>query len=172
MICEICNIKEAGIHFQEIVNGNKMSLHLCHTCADKKDLKLDHFKQISISKIFEKFSFQHKIIEDSVSKISHLTCPFCKLTGQKFEQTGRFGCEHCYGLFRDVINVFLMSIHKGRIHTGKRVINIPDQSQSGSNENDSASDIDKLEHELSEAITHENFELAVEIRDQIKKIKK
>ncbi len=121
MICEICNVEEAGIHFQEIVNGNKMSLHLCHVCADKKELKLDHFKQFSISKIFDKFLFQQKVVEDSISKISHLTCPFCKLTGKKFEQSGRFGCEHCYGLFRDLLNVFLTSIHRGAIHKGKKL---------------------------------------------------
>ena len=36
MLCEICHKNEATIHIQEIIGGQKKSMHLCSSCAAAK----------------------------------------------------------------------------------------------------------------------------------------
>ena len=36
MLCEICKKNEATIHIQEIIGGQKKSMHLCSSCAAAK----------------------------------------------------------------------------------------------------------------------------------------
>ncbi len=91
-------------------------------------------------------------------------CPACGYTLADFEQTGIFGCDVCYSTFGEDISILLRRIHGSSQHIGsrpksKRVI-LPE------------SDLEKLRHDLSQAIQQEQFETAAKLRDMIRDIER
>ena len=99
-------------------------------------------------------------IEKSPSAIK---CPVCGFTQADFKKTARLGCSHCYSVFTEGIEPMLKNMHKGTAHTGKapvafRKFRLHDEK------------IRTLQENLNKAIASEEFELAANLRDEIKKV--
>src|SRR5262249_33143414 len=89
-------------------------------------------------------------------------CEFCGGTLQDFRETGRLGCPHCYETFDTHLRALLRRLHGSTQHVGKVYLqpaDAPDQPDRR---------LRDLKGQLQRAVDAENFELAAQLRDQIK----
>jgi protein arginine kinase activator len=156
MLCTICNVREAEIHFEAIVNDKVIKMHLCEECARKKGMELNPLKQnFSLVDLLSTLSDweipAHKTVCD-------VTCPKCGLTYGQFKETGRLSCAHCYTTFALQLAPLLKHIHGSVKHTGKK----PDPTPSVHDQ------MVRLKMELADAVRKEEFERAADLRDQLR----
>jgi protein arginine kinase activator len=172
MICQECNQRPAALHFTKIINGEKTEVHLCEKCAQEKG---DMF----IFSGGSGFAFNNLLagllnIDPSIQKQNEnpfhqeeiLQCNQCSMTFPQFVKVGRFGCAHCYDTFKEQLKPVLGRLHSGNwSHNGK----IPKRIGGGIH---LRKQIEDLKNELKESISHEEFEKAAEIRDEIRTLEK
>ena len=173
MLCDICKKNPATIHIQEIVNGQKRSLHICASCAASKisgDSTPDEFNLAdmlyNISDEFSShFEYENKMNNEAEPKPA-VTCPKCGWDLNRLRQTGRLGCEECYAAFREMLLSALETMHKGTVHVGKKPGVKTDTEISLI-----SLKIMNLQHEMEEYIRREEYEKAAVARDEIKQLK-
>lgn len=164
MNCDECGKNPASTHVTKIVNGKKTELHLCESCA-KNNKELGFDSPFSIHQLLA--GLLDNISEGSkkVDYKNELRCNTCGITYSKFKQSGRFGCSNCYESFRQQLSPLLKRIHGHENHVGK----IPKKTGGLIK---TRREIIKLKNELNLAVEKEEFERAVELRDQIKDLQK
>lgn len=182
MLCQNCNIHQATIHIQEIVNGEKKSVHLCVECAEKQSIDIPGFKELNLSEML--FNLTHDTFanddadihihnsEESTDKPHVLTCPYCGWDGIKVKKNGRMGCPKCYDVFTKYISTLLVGMHKGMTHTGKVPFlhrNPSEMAMAKEFRNRSAiqNELASLKKKLNEAVGREDYETAAKLRDNI-----
>jgi len=158
MNCQICQKKEATVHFTEIIGDKIIKLHLCEECAQKKG--------IGMNASFALGDFLSTLTDSEVAakEEEKLTCPQCGLNLAKFRQEGRLGCGQCYRTFEKTLITLIKAIHKNERHTGKGCPGVPAKSTS--------EDSRILKRKLEKAVEIEDFEKAARLRDLIKKTEK
>ena len=179
MLCEICRQSQATIHIQEMIKGEKTTLYVCANCAAQKDLNAVEGEEINIAEILYKLSAplegEDAMMMDYPGKtdvnfdesvVSAVICPKCKWDMNKFQKTGRLGCENCYEVFSSILSETLRNIHRGVFHTGKS----PNMKSSGPNL--VMLEILNLQKQLNNHVIREEFEGAAQLRDQINELKK
>jgi protein arginine kinase activator len=167
MICQDCNKNEATIHLTQIVNNEKVVLNLCKDCAEKRGFH-SPFEQIP----FPLADIVSGMVGPSKSKKKDgsskdlrpdLKCPNCGLTFAEFGRIGRLGCAECYRAFRPELNNLLRRIHGSAEHRGLAAETTTEDLHGLREEK-------RLRDELRKAIEEENFEMAAELRDQIREL--
>jgi protein arginine kinase activator len=160
MLCQDCGKKEATVHLTQIVNDEKMELHLCRECAEKR-----RFHTPFEGAPFPLAEFLASMLDQSLikkpSQVSDTKCPTCGMFFSDFSKTGRLGCGNCYATFRVQFNDLLRKIHGSTRHLGK-VPHMPGDVMKP------LRDQRKLQEELKKAIEEEDFEKAARLRDRIK----
>ena len=185
MLCQICKANPATIHIQEIVNGERNTLHICSDCARKRNLSEDdeassHFHEMlerltqaiassADLKLAELFD-QKKPQEEE--QVQDLDCTVCGTTFQSFKKTGKLGCASCYEQFGQLIIPELALSHHGSVHCGKTPPETVEQWQDPavSERIRLRRELELLGKGLDESIRREEFELAAELRDKIASI--
>lgn len=81
-----------------------------------------------------------------------------------FSRVGRFGCGHCYTAFRAPLEDLFRKIHGATRHRGRTAPSHAVSTQSTVEEEV------RLKEELRRAIEREEFELAAELRDRLKRL--
>lgn len=157
MKCQVCNSREATVHLTELKGGKKHEMHLCEKCAAEKGLPgKQHF---SISDLLAGIASAQQTQKPENTREAQ--CHACGITLSKFQSSGRFGCPECYTAFRDDILPLIEKIHDASQHTGKVPMRI-------SREVSLQKDIRSLQLDLKKTIKREEYEKAVQIRDQIR----
>jgi protein arginine kinase activator len=160
MLCQDCGKKEATVHLAQVVNDEKVELHLCRECAEKRRFHTP-FEGVP----FPLAEFLASMLDQSLikkpSKVSDTKCPTCGMYFSDFSKTGRLGCGNCYATFRVQFNDLLRKIHGSTQHRGK-VPYMPGDVMKPLREER------KLHEELKKAIDEEDFEKAARLRDRIK----
>ncbi|WP_310178323.1 UvrB/UvrC motif-containing protein [Neobacillus niacini] len=172
MICQECNQRPAALHFTKIVNGEKTEVHLCEKCAQEKGnmFMLNGGSSFAFNNLLAGLlnidpSFQ-KQEKSPFHQEEILQCSHCSMTFPQFLKIGRFGCAHCYETFKDQLKPVLKRLHSGNwSHSGK----IPKRIGGGIH---LRKQIDELKNDLRDLITHEEFEQAAEVRDEIRTLEK
>ena len=162
MKCQNCNEREALVHVTKILNGEKQEFNLCEECAQKiKAFSGDDH-------LFDFHKFFSGLLDSDYGFSTHqeqrdhdLVCPLCKMKYSTFKKTGKVGCNQCYQVFRDNLSPLVRKIHGSDKHTGK----IPNNA---SQEIKIKKDIEDLNKKLKAAIENEEYELAAQIRDELK----
>ncbi len=117
--CDMCGAP-ATVHITKIVNGQKIKMHLCQSCAEKNaDLSSAGFP----ADIFPKI----KKLEEQILKAvpvqpeggATAVCPRCGTPFSEFEKRGRFSCPECYSAFGGKVRGLLSQMHGAVRHTGK-----------------------------------------------------
>ncbi len=98
-------------------------------------------------------------IEQVVS--AELKCPRCSFSQADFKKTGRLGCPDCYKTFAEGLAGLLKSMHKGTRHVGKA-------PEALKQTRERADRLKAFQKKLNKAVESEDFELAAQLRDQIK----
>lgn len=158
MLCDNCHNRVANVHLTQIINNNKVDIHLCENCAKEKNY-------MNFNGIYDISDFFNSILGYTAQPYMNTprqeACKGCGMTFDDFKKTGKFGCAECYGTFTDKIEPMVRRIHGNVVHGGR----VPKSAEA---EVKKISEADLLKKELEEAIKVENFEEAARLRDKIK----
>ena len=171
MLCQNCGKYDATTHIKRVVNGEAMESHLCSKCAAELGYN-DFFGDfgLNISDIFTSF-FGDNPLSISGGKVER--CPGCGCSFEDIIKTGKVGCAQCYEKFYDKLLPSIQRIHGRAKHSGKtptfrQTVEAPQQNtQKPSPENR----LEQLESQMKKAVEEQNFELAAQLRDEIKQLK-
>lgn len=159
MICDKCNASAATVVLTQLVGDKYIKLYLCEKCSSETEglLKEDHD------------SFQHFLsslinAKSATTKNDLLKCEKCGMTIETFRKNSKVGCAHCYKTFSTYFVPLIKRIHSNIEHTGKRPEKLDGELKV-------IQKIEQLKSELKRAIVKEEYELAAQLRDEIKLIK-
>ena len=163
MLCSLCKKKPATVHITQI-EGNKMhKLDLCEDCA--KEHKVDAPSNFKLADMLLGLGAADEV---GSAGPEELVCPQCGLTQSDFKKVGRMGCATCYQVFGPGLEEMLRTMHRGVRHTGK----VPRRLQEAQTPKvDVTEQIRLLSQRLEQAVAQEDFELAAQLRDEIKALK-
>jgi protein arginine kinase activator len=166
MMCQECGKKPATLHFTKIVNGEKTEFHICESCArEKGELIPGTSGGFSIHNLLSGLLDFDPSHGSASAKAQQLRCNSCGLTYSQFSKLGRFGCSQCYESFAERLDPLFKRVHGNTGHTGK----VPKRSGSIIQHK---REIDRLKREMMQRIDREVFEMAANLRDQIKELEK
>ena len=166
MICQNCGKREANVEYTQIINGNKIHLHLCEKCASEMKIGMDF--SFDMEDMFSNF-FNGFIGNGLLESPKILKCKTCGSTYDDFVNTGRLGCSDCYDTFGDELDNILKRLHGNNRNVESRKENLLDKIKEKKEKKD---ELSELKDELKECIKKEEYEKAAEIRDKIKKLEK
>lgn len=149
--CSHCK-KPATIHLTQIVDNKIHKVDMCEDCPYKQGVTDP-----------EGFSLADFLLKPPAvirTPDESLKCGHCGFTPADFKKYGRFGCPHCYDSFKDFLKPMLANMHRDVVHRGK----IPNKALKRVSLKKRLED---LNHELTEAVTAENYEDAARLRDEI-----
>jgi protein arginine kinase activator len=153
--CSICG-KLATIHLTQIINNKVHKIDLCEQCAQQKAIM--DAEVISFMEMVTKPFVDKKTARDLELT---LKCKVCKCELKDFKKEGRLGCEHCYEYLKPALDGLLEKLYKNKKHLGKCPMR-------GSKGQSKKRQLDLLDHQIAEAIKHEQYEEAALFRDQKK----
>ncbi len=160
MLCQDCGKREATVHLTQVINDEKVELHLCRECAEKRRFHTP-FEGVP----FPLAEFLAGMLDQSLikkpGKASDKKCPTCGMYFSDFSKTGRLGCGNCYAVFKSQLNDLLRKIHGSTQHQGKVPFTPGDVMKPLREER-------KLQEQLKKAVEEEDFEKAAKLRDRIK----
>ncbi len=158
MRCQRCKKKDATVHMTEISGGEKSEIHLCEQCSREEGVTLK--SQVSLA------DFLAGLIKAPASKeaakLASMKCPDCGIDYAEFQSKGRFGCARDYDVFARLVEPLVEKIHGGTEHVGKSPL------LSASRES-ARMRLVSLRKQLKLAVDEENYELAAQLRDEIRK---
>ena len=168
MKCENCNDRSATFFFEQSINGEKHSRHLCHTCAES--LGFIRKGQGLLDESFSPLFGSHTAMLDEIfgfagQGIKAQKCEGCGATWQELARSGKVGCPRCYQTFGEALQPTLRSLHGNVTHTGRA----PADRLAKRERKDK---LTELRRALGEAVAAENFEDAARIRDEIRALEK
>jgi protein arginine kinase activator len=162
MLCDICKQNVATVHLTQMVEGKTKKVDLCESCSKAKGV--DDPTGFSLADLLLGLGAAQEMEQASASAGGELKCPHCGFTQADFKKTGRLGCAECYTTFAEGLESLLRTMHKGTKHVGKAP-QILKQSQ------DLTDKLKTLQKKLEKAISEEDFEAAVHLRDDISEVK-
>jgi len=153
MICQLCHKRTARFHLPRIVDNELVEIHLCRECIECQD-PAEHENGLAdkLSTLLE--GLLHSSINEKGME-SSLSCDVCKTSLREYNQNGLLGCSNCYEVFSKVI--FKDNEAKKQISCGKKGLQRISEN------------IQNLQKELNKAVELEQFEMAAELRDKIRK---
>lgn len=174
IVCQICAKRPATSHLTELdAGGQRRELHLCATCIEQYDLKLESDPPpiVDLLKKTAKAKPAPAEEEDPAEELdeadevdSDAACAACGLTFAEFAVNNRFGCARCYADFGDKVDGLLSRYHGSGLHVGRTPaakLGGPDQLMIRRAQLDAA---------LREAVANEAYEKAARLRDEIRKL--
>lgn len=160
MLCSVCQEREATVHLTQIAGEKMQKVDLCEECAKEKgvnDPTVFSFADLQLG-----LGASQELGKGSGRKES--VCPTCGFAHTDFKKTGRLGCPACYEHFSEGLMSLLKSMHKGVRHVGK----VPKRFRKLKKALDTSDRLKALQSKLGKAIEEEKFELAAEVRDEIR----
>jgi protein arginine kinase activator len=163
MKCQKCE-KPATFHITELTGGAPEELHLCEDCAHQfltsgaasgpgmGSLAGALAQQLAVSSTAEQ-----------LAELDRQVCPMCGISFYEFRKGGRLGCPHDYVCFAEELEPLLLNIHGENIHAGK-------QPKFGPLDSSEQTTLIRLRKEMQEAVAHEEYERASQLRDQMRNI--
>jgi protein arginine kinase activator len=158
MLCDQCKERDATVQLTQIVESAVTMLRLCEKCAAEKGVETT----LAMPKAPLGDFLQAVQQQVNVAQADAIRCTFCSTTLREFRASGRLGCAHCYLAFETSLRDLLRRVHGNSRHMGRQYVPpepiVPERS----------STLVDLRDRLRRAIELEQFELAANLRDQIK----
>ena len=161
MTCQRCHIKQATVHMQQIVNGEKSEVHLCADCASAQadiQLSFDNFFQGFLNSFL---SQQMQSAPSQAASAAAVKCQGCGLSYPQFKSVGRLGCAQCYDTFRRELSAIFKNVQGSGVHQGKFPKNFGAALIRERR-------VENLKAALARAIANEAYEEAARLRDDIR----
>jgi protein arginine kinase activator len=155
--CDKCG-RDATMHVTEILQGQKIEKHLCQQCAGEEGIALK--SQLPLSQILEEL-----VLQTAAGKeLAELRCESCGISFAEFRQKGLLGCPADYTAFENVLVPLVERAHEGASqHVGKAPSNAGVEERR-------LNELLRLRAELKAAVSDEQYERAVRLRDRIKEL--
>lgn len=143
------------MHMKRIINGSAAEVHLCSDCA----------RSLGYGEAFSGFGIGFgellgELLSKNESVSSGVSCHTCGKTFDEIVRDGKMGCADCYVVFYDKLLPYINRIHGRATHIGNK----PGQSDNIKPR------IARLKEELKTAVEEQNFELAAQLRDEIREL--
>ncbi len=153
MLCQQCKKQTATVHLTDLVKGDKRERHLCEECASREGIAVK--QHVSINDVLNTF------LQAGVQELSKIKCPDCGISFVEFRSQGVLGCPNDYDVFGEPLASLIERAQDGETHhTGKS----PGQQI---NANPSQQERLRLQRELRDAVEHEDYERAAQLRDRL-----
>lgn len=169
--CDHCD-KEATVHEVTVRNGVKIEKHLCESCAAKEGIASPAGTP-PIEELMSKILLAPGAAGGAAQQRG-AACPSCKMTFTEFRQGGLLGCPECYKAFEGPLTPLVERAHEGGTqHVGKS------PKRAGGSGGDAsrvaalaerAERLRKLQEDLKQAVTREDYEKAAKLRDELKQL--
>jgi protein arginine kinase activator len=153
--CDSCS-KPATVHLTDIVDGHKKEVHLCESCAEKRQLLQN--EELNLAMILQSVLGQH--VDPVTDELARLACPACGIKYMEFRAEGRLGCPHDYDVFQAGLKPLLERIHRAEQHKGKRPRRAPAAA--------GLAELVLLRQDLRRAVEAEAYEEAARLRDLLR----
>src|SRR5665213_1731624 len=158
MLCDQCHERDAVLNLTQIVDNAVTQLHLCEKCAAERGIETT----VSMPK-HPLGDFLDAVQQQALQHPGDAArCANCGTSLKDFRASGRLGCAQCYGAFEHSLRDLLRRVHGSAQHVG-RTYRVPNPELL---ERDAS--IGALRARLQQAIEREEFEVAAELRDQIR----
>ena len=154
MKCEICECREASVHFKQVCNGQIREMYVCGECAAENGFDL----QSPLS--MPDFLFGADLHPDKRDATSEKSCLVCGTTGRDFKKRSLLGCPSCYEAFAEELSPYLRAMQKGSRHVGKAPYGEA-----------LTAEIAAMQQALERAVSAQDFEEAAALRDRIRDLK-
>lgn len=165
MRCQQCD-KPATFHITELTDDEPQELHLCEEHARSYLAHSETAADLEPPQsLAGALAAQLKVGQttEELSRLDKQACPVCGITFYEFRSQGRLGCPHDYECFAEELEPLMVNIHGETLHKGKR----PTRQMPSLEE---ASEMIKLRRKMKEAVENEDYELASQLRDQLKQM--
>ncbi len=158
MKCSRCT-ERATVHVINITEEGIQDLHFCAECA-KETGYCSGRSEYSFEEVVNRLVSDTSAPEDLEDK-STTVCPEC---GAKESDVleDNIGCENDFSLFKAAVTKRLILHHRAFAHVGKEKTPTGELARQQQL-------IAALEKQLSDAVRAENYELAAELRDRIRR---
>ncbi len=163
MFCDECQKNIANVFITQVENNRVLKRRLCEDCARQFMTPSTLFELLAMlpgtgAVEIGPDGFQ---IEDLKGDVA--VCDECGTTLADLKETGRMGCPHCYEAFREALAGTLQEFQYGELHVGK----IPNRCSASVQMRRRLAD---LRNRLRELVEREDFEVAAEVRDEIRSL--
>ncbi len=164
MLCQKCKVNEAQFQFTKTEDGQVVKLSLCAECAAALKLPLAD-KAVDLSGMMAELKNQLDQLQDTLAAdsraASHPACPLCGMKRAEILKKGRLGCDRCYEVFGAEMVPVVVSLQRGDQHVGK----VPQRISAGLRR---SVETGRIRRELDKAIAAEQYEVAAQLRDQLR----
>ncbi len=160
MKCQHCE-KPATFHITEVLGPD--GPQVLHLCEEHAKSFLTQGTQNPAAAVAGALVKQFKLGGAAAADADQKECPVCGITFYEFRNAGRLGCPYDYTHFQEELEPLLTNIHDGIEHVGKRPQRVAMSA-------DSQAELIQLRRQMEEAVEREDYELASQIRDKIKKL--
>jgi len=161
MQCQICHQEEANVYLIETINGKQTAMHICESCAQKR-----HLGEMLSKPAMAIHELLASILELGAATLAEkeAKCTNCGMTFSRFREIGRFGCATCYEAFRENLLPLFRQFHQSEEHRGRSQKNLEQEKKRKMKE------LKELKEQMQQVIAEENFELAAQLRDRIRRL--
>lgn len=166
MDCQSCHEREAVVHLTEVSGDKVTTVHLCGRCAAERGIATDAAVTGNPLGSFIAAMAPTAGLPPSPNGESD-RCPDCGATLGDIRASGRLGCATCWVTFERPLRKLVKRLHGASLHRGKSYSD-PARSETPI-ERDRYERI-RLRQELAEAVEHEEFEIAAELRDRLQEL--
>ena len=155
MTCRHCE-QDATLVIKEMVDGRLRDVDVCESCArGRAATSLSKVPSSPLDTFIENSIVSN--VGDGIGELAALTCPVCSLKFMDYRSTGRLGCPNDYQVFAKGLLSFLIRSQGATRHVGKVARRRP-----------TSLDRLRLRTLLRDAISREDYEAAVQLRDQLR----
>lgn len=183
MLCSHCGKREVEVLIKQVVNQEVHNVNLCKICAEELGFISPDIPSFTISFSLNEVDAQkQKKIKRLQPKKKEqvydtLQCPECETTYLEFRETGLLGCPECYEAFRFPLGAYLQKEQGAESHWDvmsglfSDIEVVEDQEKvaaMGRLKDEQEANIRRLQSELSEAVSREEYERAAELRDLLR----
>ena len=165
MFCDDCGKNMATIFITQIENNKVVRKKLCEECARQSLMPQNALEFLALvpqmlSQAYET-GWELQVSEDLKEEV--LICEECATTITDVKETGKMGCPECYGAFAGPLMSLIRDIQVSDQHMGKIPLRSSELVQLKRKLVD-------LMNKLKVLVESEDFEVAAEVRDEIKTV--
>lgn len=169
MKCTQCGERDAVVQLTQIANEQVVHLHLCERCAAEKGVETAAGVGKTPIGSFLASMGPAALAGSGVLPSGGESCSRCGATIADFKQTGRLGCAECWVTFERPLRDLVRRLHGSSRHTGRRAVSAGMGGPRPEGRAEAPTTIE-IRAQLKLAVDAENFELAAELRDRLKRL--
>ncbi|MBR4868677.1 MAG: UvrB/UvrC motif-containing protein [Clostridia bacterium] len=160
MLCQQCGLHPATTHIRTSINGVQQEKMLCSHCAAKEGYQ-------ELSSLFTGGLLGSLLKNDlsGTTAAGAIRCTRCGISFEEIARSGKVGCGDCYQQFRTKLAPTVERLHGKADHVGKTPYAKQEPTSAPK-----PSRLEELKEQLARAIETQEFELAAQLRDEIREM--